>query len=375
LTLRLLIRRILPFLLTLLALAAQAVPFDAQDVLSGRGLDLPGQGPHWQAGVDVHVSAARAVLRRIVQKQVDAYVQQYPQASGYQAYAADPRVQKVRDLVTQGDLPALKTALKSALGQQGTLKAKDVAAIDAISRDDVHMLDAWFQVQDAQASALLVTTEPYLAWSAEHVRLAARLPVALQNVAGSSTMRAGNLGLDAQFGSAMTEQGPTSGATLGLTLWLPTASEGTPLFLRSDRLATPGLGGRFVGVQPHATMGIDLGWLEWIVRGDLALLAPVGGGAAATRYATLGSALVLDLGRMALAAEVDRLVDLGGAADLDRVWLAGVRARVKLGPVRVGLGAQMPFAPGDDVAFGGLGGTWAQRLADLRIGMHIGGVW
>lgn len=366
---------LLTLLLCTLPFAAHAEPFDAQDVLEGRGLDLPGAGPRWQAGVTVHVSAARAVLRQVVQKQVDAYVRQYPQASGYQAYVADPRVQQVRALVTQGDLPKLKQALKTALAQQGTLKPKDTAAIDAISQDDVHMLDAWFQVQDTQASALQVTTEPYLALRTDHVRLAARLPVATQTVAGVTSVRAGNLGLDAQFGGVVAQQGPTSGATLGMTLWLPTASEGSPLSLRSDRLATPGLAGRFVGLQPHAALGVDLGWLEWLVRGDVALLQPVGSTAVTTRFATLGSALVLDTGPFALAAEVDRLLDLGGAPDLDRVWLLGVRARFRLGPARLGLGAQLPISPGDDTAFGGIGGAWAQRLADLRVGLDLGARW
>lgn len=364
-------RLLIPLLLATLPLVAGAEPFAAQDALAGRGLELPGRGPRWQAGVHVHVSAARSILRRVVQQQVDAYVQQHPESAGYQDYAGDARAQQVRQLVAKGDLTAIKQALKDNLGQYKPLQPKDVQAIDAIDQDDVRMLDAWFQVQDSSASAMVVATEPYLAWTGDQVRLSARLPVATQSQGGSSTLRSGNLGLDLQTGAATAGLG----ANLGLSLWLPTASERTATPLRSDLLSSPGLGGRWLGVQPHVAAGWDLGRLECIARADLTLLAPVASPAPAMRYATVGAAMVLDLRHVALAAEADRLIDLGGGAAVDRVWLLGLAARARLGPVRLGLGARLPVAPGDDAAFGGLAGAWARRFADLQVALDLGVAW
>lgn len=110
-------------------------------------------------------------------------------------------------------------------------------------------------------------------------------------------------------------------------------------------------------------------------RGELALLAPVGTSSDSVRRATLGAALLFDLGALALAFEADHALDLGPATALDGVWLLGATARAKFGPVRMGTGVRVPFAPGDDKAFGGIGAPWAQRAADLGVVVDIGLGW
>jgi len=369
-------RWLLPFALgcaALLGLPAPALaePFAGQHVLAGRGLELPNAERQWQVQMHTQVTAARAILRRAVQTQVDTFVRAHPEAADYERYLTDPRAMRALELLDGGDLDAIKRELRTALADNGTLGPDAERVIAGIRPEDVRTLDAWLEIRNSERASVVVSVEPSLAWTSRHVRLAARLPVAWQHVNGNSTFRHGNLGLDARTGM---HGSSTVAGSLGLTLWLPTASRGQGEPRRAALLSTAGLGGRWLGVAPHTQVGLDLGWFELIGRGELTLLASAQGGAP-LRQGLLGTAMVLDLPGIALAVEADRLHDLGGAAAADGVWLLGAAVRAQPGKVRLALGARMPIAPDDAEAFAGIGGPWAQPLADLGVTLDIGAAW
>lgn len=331
-----------------------AKPFKDADLFAGRNMKMSMSDRKFYGGVHVQAAPVKAVMQSVVKKAVDAKLKTNPEAAPVVEYIQYVPTEEIKAAADSGQIDEFKAKMKAELQAQGKLTPEAEANIDQIDAQKLKTMAEIVDLYNSPQEVLTFALEPYVGGIVGPVEASVRMPMAgAFTQDDGASFELGNLAVDVRTGTQH-GLGPVGFAwTAGVTGYAPTASEDADAVALSNPLATPKFRSGYAGMSGYGLLGFDFTVVRLLARGEytelrpsqevnsLDLLARV---RPTIRYASAGGALQVDLGAVGLSAEVDHMIGLEGADNLDGQWLATAGARFFLGPVHLGLAAQVPFA-------------------------------
>ena len=336
------------------ATPAAAGPFKDADLFSGRSMKMSMSDRKFFAGVHVQAAPVKAVMQSVVKKAVDAKLKTNPEAAPIVEYIQYVPTDDIKAAADSGQIDDFKAKMKAELQAQGKLTPEAAANIDQIDAQKLKTMAEIVELYNSPQEVLTFALEPYAGGIVGPVEASVRMPMAgAFTQEDGASFELGNLAVDLRTGTQH-GLGPVGFAwTAGVTGYAPTASEDADAVALSNPLATPKFRSGYAGMSGYGLLGLDFTVVRLLARGEYTELRPaekvnsldvLARVRPTMRYASAGGALQFDLGAVGLSAEVDHMINIEGADNLDGQWLATAGARFFLGPVHLGLAAQVPFA-------------------------------
>jgi hypothetical protein len=332
---------------------AQAGPFKDGDLFSGRTMKMSMGDRKFYGGVHLQAAPVKAVMQKVVKDQVDKKVKENPQAAGAVELIKYVPTEDIKAAADSGQIDEFKVKMKAELQAQGKLTPEAEAQINGLDAQKIKTMAEIVELYNSPQEVLTFAFEPYIGGILGPVEASVRMPMAGAFTEEDGTsLEFGNLAVDLRAGTQHA-MGPVGFAwTVGATGYAPTASEDADAVSLSNPLATPKFRSGYAGAAGYGMVGFDFTVIRLSARGEYVELRPIdeinsfdilARVRPTIRYATAGGALQADLGIVGLSAEVDHIIGLAGADDLNGQWLATAGARFFLGAMQLGVAAQAPF--------------------------------
>ena len=368
----------------LAAHAAEPEGFAGESLLVGRAPPRPVAAALFEFGIDAQAAPFNLLLSKARSDYLSqgiaaacanstqpdcAAKSQQSATQALQVLRAMPQAQFDQVKASVGNPKQLAQSLKAAgVGNPAQVQAVTnyVAQVPVAQRNAAIGL-ARYAVQN-EASDLRL--EPYarLALPGALVRIGVPLSLGLSSGTGSRA-ELGNINLELQKDWQFRTSGATYAVATGLGLYLPTATGDQPATAMADLFqASKHLNDR-LALAPFATAGVDVHWLTLQTHVQLVSQHRVRGVEvpASVQYLQGGVGAVLGpRSPLALIAELNGLAGLHDA-DAYRSLFAVAGLRLRVGPVRLGVGAQVPVWDGAKADLGSWQGADFGTLARISL--------
>ncbi len=342
--------------------SAFAESFRNGDLFAGQSINQDPEDRRFAFGIGFSIAPVKAIIKSLVNKQLDAYAAENPEAAVLKEYIQYADTEQMRALADSGQLEAFKAALKEELKKNGgSLTPEQEAAIDGIDDKKLRLMADMIEIAQEPDDTLTFALEPWAAVNFKYLQIKTMIAIAGYNNSAGTSLQVGNLGLQLSTGNRHGPLGRRFGWTIGVRGWVPTATEDADAMALANILNTPNFLHKYATVSPYAVFGLDFSLVQWTLRAEYVHMLAVRQDAVKAddmAYVQAGTGVLLLLRWVGVSVEFDGLFDINNAIAMRNTFLLTTGVRGYLGPVGLGAGVQIPIVPPgskeERVSFGGV---------------------
>ncbi|MEY3011396.1 MAG: hypothetical protein RIT45_131 [Pseudomonadota bacterium] len=342
--------------------SAFAESFRNGELFAGQSINQDPEDRRFAFGVGFSIAPVKAIIKSQVNKQLDSYAAENPEAAVLKEYIQYADTEQMRALADSGQLEAFKAALKEELKKNGgSLTPEQGAAIDGIDDKKLRLMADMIEIAQEPDDTLTFAVEPWAAVNFKYLQIKTMIAIAGYNNSAGTSLQVGNLGLQLSTGNRHGPLGRRFGWTLGVRGWVPTATEDADAMALANILNTPNFLHKYATVSPYAVFGLDFALVQWTLRAEYVHMLAVRQDevkADDLAYVQAGTGVLLLLRWVGVSVEFDGLFDVNNAIAMRNTFLLTTGVRGYLGPVGIGAGVQIPIVPPgskeERVSFGGV---------------------
>ncbi len=349
---------------------AQARPFQNGDLFVSRSIKQDTGDRRFSFGANLQIAPVKALIKREVEKQVDAIAAENPEVKEVTEVLKDIDTEQLRALADSGELDNFKKMLKEEMKAQGkTMTPEQEQAIDAVDANKLKLLADVVEIMNEPEQMLTFSLEPYATLNLSWMQLTGHVAIAGFNTdQGGTALQLGNVGLDLRFGDSYGDPGMAFGWSLGLSGYGPTATEEANMIALSNIMAAPRYFSQYATGAPYLLVGMDFAFLQVTLSGEYVHMVPVKDQSLDERaWVHAGLGLLGYMKFVGLSVELDALFNVKNAAAMNQTLLLTGGVRFYLGFVHLGAAVQTPLMAPDapDKGFD-VGGVGTGQLADFN---------
>lgn len=359
-------------LATALPMQAFADSFRNGDLFVGQPVKQSSEDRRFAFGVGFSIAPVKAIIKSQVNKQLDGYAAENPEAAVLKEYIQYADTEQMRALADSGKLEEFKAALKAEMEKNGVqLSAEQQAAIDGIDEGKLRLMADMIEIAQEPDDTLTFAIEPWAAVNFEYLQIKTMIAIAGYNNDSGTTLQIGNLGLQLSTGSRLGPVGKRFGWTLGVRGWVPTATVDANAMALANIMNTPNFLHQYATISPFAVLGLDFSLIQWTLRAEYVHMLAVRQDDVKVddmAYVQAGTGVLLSLRWIGVSVELDGLFEVNNAIAMRNTFLLTTGVRGYLGPVGIGAGVQVPIVPPGSKESRGIefGGVAAGNPADIN---------